>query len=276
VADSRVLFSDASPTARLAEATLYCDSLLSKRALSSGEGVAFVRFTLMRFSIVLPSVLAAALVLSGCGTVKKAVGWIPVPPIPSIPLPSFSSIKRVIPGMDRKDKVNGKDPDIAFSPEQSLAPGHTLRLKVFAGTRKAAEEFEGLVMIDEAGVADFDEYGKARLAGLSARDARRAVERLFRSGGFTANTLNVHIVSIENVKLVFVEGDVVQARVLPHTRDLEVTDCIRAAGGRPASSNARTVYMTQQGQRKFYRSEAVANEEVDLSPGDVLFLNPEF
>lgn len=178
--------------------------------------------------------------------------------------------------MDRKDKVDGKDPDIAFSPEQSLAPGHTLRLKVFAGSRDAKEEFEGLVVIDEAGVADFDEYGKARLAGLSARDARRAVERLFRSGGFTANTLNVHIVSIENVRLVFVEGDVVQSRVLRHADGLQVAQCVLAAGGRPARSSARTVYVTQHGQRKFYRSEAVANEEVELEPGDVLFLNPEF
>lgn len=251
-------------------------SLTAKASLSSGEGVALIRFTFMRLFLLLPALLLTSLVVTGCGTVKKAVGWIPVPPLPSIPLPSFSSIKRVIPGMDRKDKVNGKDPDIAFSPEAALAPGHTLRLKVFAGTREAKEEFEGLVMIDEAGVADFDEYGKARLAGLSARDARRAVERLFRSGGFTANTLNVQIVSIENVRLVFIEGDVARPRVLAHNRDLQITDCILAAGGRAGGSDARTVYVTQQGQRKFYRSEAVANEEVELEPGDVVFLNPEF
>lgn len=227
--------------------------------------------------------IAAALLgvlASGCNmmksagsTMKKAVDWIPVP---SIPLPSFSSMKRVIPGMDRHDKVNGDDPNVPFSPEVALAPGHTLRLKVFSGTRKAEEQFEGLVAIDDAGVADFDEFGKARLAGLSVRDARQAMERLFRSGGFTADTLNVHIVSIENTKLVFIEGDVVQKRVLPFTKRLQVTDCILAAGGRPVRSSARTVYVTQRGQKKFYRSEAVANEEVELEPGDVVFLNPEF
>jgi protein involved in polysaccharide export with SLBB domain len=230
----------------------------------------------MRHFLPLSAAILASLLLASCGTMKKAVSWIPVPPLPSIPLPSFSSIKRVIPGMDRYDKVDGKDPNIAFSPEATLTPGHTLRLKVFSGTRDANEEFEGLVMIDENGVADFDEYGKARLAGLSAREARRAVERLFRSGGFTAATLNVQIVSIENVKLVFVEGDVARPRVLAHDRDLQITQCILAAGGRAARSSARTLYVTQQGLRKFYRSEAVANEEVELEPGDVIYLNPEF
>lgn len=238
-----------------------------------------VSLSVMRAFSFLLAALFAGLLLSGCNmmksagrTVKKAVDWIPVP---SIPLPSFSSMKRVIPGMDRNDRVNGDDPTVPFSPDVALAPGHTLRLKVFSGTRKAEEQFEGLVVINENGVADFDEFGKARLGGLSVLDARRAMERLFRSGGFTADTLHVHIVSIENTKLVFIEGDVLHSRVLPFAKRLKVTDCILAAGGRPQHSMARSVYVTQRGQRKFYRSEAVANEEAELEPGDVIFLSPD-
>jgi protein involved in polysaccharide export with SLBB domain len=207
---------------------------------------------------------------------KKAVSWVPVPNLSRIPLPSFSSIKRVIPGMDRDDRVNSKDPWVAFSPDGVLTPGHTLRVKVYAGTRDADEEFEGLVVVDGAGVLDFDEYGRVRVGGLSAQEARRSVETLFRSGGFTAETLHVHIVSIENTRLVFVEGNVMQKRTLPWTKRLRVTECVLAAGGRAAGSEARTLYITHAGLRRFYRSEAVADEEVELEPGDIIYLNPEF
>jgi hypothetical protein len=216
--------------------------------------------------------LIALLGLTACNTMKKAVSWVPVP---KIPLPSFSSIKRVIPGMDRNDRVDSSDPDVPFDPEGVLAPGHTLRLKVFAGGRDADEEFEGLVAINGAGVADFDEYGRAKLGGLTVRDARRAIERLFSSGGFISATLSVHVVSIENVKLVFIEGDVVNPRSLPWQKRLHITDCVRAAGGRPVKSQAHTVYVTHSGVRRFYRSEAVADEEVDLEPGDIIFLRPD-
>jgi hypothetical protein len=164
---------------------------------------------------------------------------------------------------------------LPFSPDGSLQAGHTLRIKVYSGTREAHEEFEGLVMINGAGVADFDEYGRAKLGGLSVRDARRAMEMLFRSGGFTAGTLHVHIVSIENTKLVFVEGDVVQPRVLPWSKKVRVSDCVRAAGGRPAKSQSRSVYVTQAGLKRFHRSEAVADEDAELEPGDIIYLNPD-
>ncbi|MBL9116310.1 MAG: hypothetical protein JNJ83_14990 [Verrucomicrobiaceae bacterium] len=213
-----------------------------------------------------------ALSLPACNTMKKAVSWVPVP---KIPLPSFSSIKRVIPGMDRHDRVDSSDPSIPFSPDAALAPGHTLRIKVYSGSRGANEEFEGLIVINGAGVADFDEYGRAKLGGLSVRDARKAIQTLFSSGGFTSGTLNVHVISIENTKLVFIEGDVVQPRALPWQKRMGVADCVRAAGGRPVKSQARAVYVTQFGQRRFYRSEAVADEEADLEPGDIIFLRPD-
>ena len=215
--------------------------------------------------------LAAAL-LPACNTMKKAVSWVPVP---KIPLPSFSSIKRVIPGMDRNDHVDSSDPEVPFSPDAALAPGHTLRIKVYSGSRGASEEFEGLVAINGAGVADFDEYGRAKLGGLSVRDARKAVQTLFSSGGFTSGTLNVHVISIENTKLVFIEGDVVQPRALPWQKRMGITDCVRAAGGRPTKSQAHAVYVTQYGQRRFYRSEAVADEEAELEPGDIIFLRSD-
>ena len=216
-----------------------------------------------------------AMSLTSCNTMKKAVSWVPMPKMPHIPMPSFSSIKRVIPGMDRNDKVDSSDPMLPFQPEGVLSPGHTLRIKVFAGMREAEEEFEGLVMIDNAGVADFDEYGKVRLGGLNVYDARKSVETLFRSGGFTASALSVHIVSIENVKLVFVEGDVVQKRTLAYDKHYSVRSYVLACGGRPVKSQAHTVYITQKGLRRFYRSEAVADEEADLQPGAIIYLNPE-
>ncbi len=219
--------------------------------------------------------LAITLALPACNTMKRAVSWVPVPKISHIPLPSFSSIKRVIPGMDRDDRVGSKDPTLPFSPEGTLAPGHTLRIRVFAGARDAKEEFEGLIMINDAGVADFDEFGKTRIGGQSVSQARQSIETLFRSGGFTASALSVHIVSIENTKLLFIEGDVLQSRTLAYDRHLSVSQCVLAAGGRRAKSTAHTVYITQQGHRKFFRSEAVANEEAELKPGDIIFLNPD-
>jgi hypothetical protein len=235
---------------------------------------------MLRVSLILPCLLLACFA-TGCKTIKKAVSWVPVPnlssiPIPSIPLPSFSSIKRVIPGMDRHDKIDSRDPDVPFSPEAILAPGHTLRMKVYSGGRSAREEFEGLVKIDDSGIADFDDYGKARLAGLTAAQARQAVETQFLSCGFSASAMTAQIISIENIKLVFVDGDVRQRRVLEHHKRLRVRDAVMASGGRRPGSMARAVYVTQDGLRRFYRSEAVADEEVDLEAGDVILLSPVF
>ena len=234
---------------------------------------------MLRVSLIFPCLLLV-LVATGCKTMKKAVSWVPVPklssiPLPSIPLPSFSSIKRVIPGMDRYDKIDSRDPNVPFSPDGLLTSGHTLRLKVYSGGRNAHEEFEGLVKIDDGGIADFDDYGKVRLVGMGVLQARQAVESQFLSCGFSAMAMTAQIISIENTKLVFVDGDVRQRRVLPYQKRLRVRESIMACGGRRPGSMARALYVTQEGLRRFYRSEAVADEEVDLEAGDVILLSPD-
>jgi hypothetical protein len=88
--------------------------------------------------------------------------------------------------------------------------------------------------------------------------------------------MTAQIISIENIKLVFVDGDVRQRRVLEHHKRLRVRDAVMASGGRRPGSMARAVYVTQDGLRRFYRSEAVADEEVDLEAGDVILLSPVF
>jgi len=252
---------------------------LVNKAFLAQYALSFLIVMMLRVPLIF-SCLMLLLVATGCKTMKKAVSWVPVPklsniPIPSIPLPKFSSIKRVIPGMDRHDKIDSRDPNIPFSPEGVLMAGHTLRLKVYSGGRSAKEEFEGLVKIDDSGIADYDEFGKVRLGGLLVTQAQQAVEAQFRSCGFTAAAWTAQIISIENTKLIFIEGDVRQARVLEYHKRLRLRDAVMAAGGRRPGSQTRAVYVTQEGLRRFFRSEAVADEEVDLKAGDVILLSSD-
>ncbi len=215
--------------------------------------------------------LAAAVpFLAQCGTIKKVTNSIPLPALPDV-----TKIKRILPGSGA-DKVNDQDPDVPFDPRGTLRPGHTLRLDVHEGLRSSKQVWKGLVMVGLDGNAQIGKTGAANVRGKTLPEAARAIESVFRVAGRTSMPLAVHIVSVENTPLIALEGDLAAGpQPLPLFDGLGVREAVRLAGGRPAASTTRGVYITRQGKKRYFRSEAAADSEWRLAPGDIITLSSD-
>jgi hypothetical protein len=227
---------------------------------------------MIRRSLTLAIAALVALSMSACHTVGDAIKSIPVP---HIPLPKMSSVKKLIPGMNGDDSVDGDDPRVPFDARATLGYGHTLRLEVYEGTREVRQRFKDLVMVDRRGVAQIGEVGSARLGGRSLAEARRMIEGVFRTGGFAAAQVNVHVVSVENTPVVSVDGDVAMPTSLGMWKGMTVRDAILYAGGRRAGSGAQALYVVHEGKQRFYATAAAADAAIELQPGDIVTVSPD-
>ena len=211
--------------------------------------------------------------LTQCDTVKSVASRIPLPPLPS--LPDFTQVKNMIPGTG-SDKVDGQDPDIDFDPRGTLRPGHTLRLQVHESLRSAKQVWKGLVVVQLDGTVSLGKIGSAQVRGNTVPQAARAIESVFRVAGRTSMPLAVHIVSVENVPLIAVEGDLAAGpQPLPVFDGLTYREAVRLAGGRPARSTNRGVYVTREGRKRFFPSVEAADAEWKPVPGDILTLSTD-
>ena len=71
---------------------------------------------------------------------------------PDIPMPSFSTLKKItniLPGMPGRDTASADDPKVPIKARGTLGYGHTLRLHAYEGTRSPKRIFNGVVMVDE-------------------------------------------------------------------------------------------------------------------------------
>lgn len=219
-------------------------------------------------SLALVAAGLAALTAASCSSVKKTLD--------AIPTPSLSGIKKVIPGMGPSgDSVSSDDPVVPFNSKGTLGYGHTLRLVVYDGVVEPKKLYSGLVMIDQHGVADFGKFGSAKLGGHNITEARRMIESVFVRRGKAASRTNVHFVSVENVPLVTIEGDVVNPMTTPIWTKMTLRDLVNAAGGRTPGSPAKAVYVIQNGQRRFYPSVENASYGSPLRAGDIITLSPD-
>ncbi len=217
---------------------------------------------------------AALLVLgfSGCDTIKKYTPKIPLPSLPS--LPDMTQVKRILPGS--ADKVDSSDPDIAFDPRGTLRPGHTLRLQVNEGLRSAKSLWKGLTVVELDGTAKIGKVGTAKLRGLTLPQAAQAIGAVFRVGGRTSSPVAVHILSVENTAVISVEGDLAAGpQPLPLFDGITVAEAVRLAGGRKANSTARGLYITREGQKRYFRSVSAADEQWRLAAGDIISLSAD-
>lgn len=228
---------------------------------------------LMRNVVKVCSASVALLALTSCGTMKRMVDAIPVPSMPKISLPKLSSVAKIIPGMGGEPAVN--DPVVPFNSKGSLGYGHTLDLLVYDGGRDPNKLYDGKAMVDERGVLTLGDLGSAKVGGRSLLEARAAVGSIFRSAGRVAAHVHVHLIAVEGVELVSVEGDVNAPLVTPLWEDMTVADAITMAGGRRQGSVAHSVYVTHKGERKFFTTEARANDEVKLRAGDIVSPSPD-
>lgn len=221
-----------------------------------------------------PCVFALGAILAGlagasCNTLKKVGSSIPLPGLPDV-----TKLKRILPGTD--DRVNDADPNVPFDPRGTLSPGHTLRLQVNESLRSAKSLWKGLVMIEQDGSVDLGKTGKAKIAGKTPHQAARAIESAFRVGGRTSLPVSVHILSVENIALIALDGDLAAGpQPLPMFDNVTVQEAIRLAGERSPNSTARGIYITRDGKKRYFRSAADADTQWKLNPGDIITLSAD-
>lgn len=221
-------------------------------------------------SILLPA--TAVFVLASCGLIQK----IPVPPMPKLPkLPSMNTVARIIPGMAEKDKVDGEDPDVPFNSRGTLGFGHTLRLEVYEGARDSDRIYRGIVMVDTEGLLALGNVGTARVGGQRLPQAADSIAAVFRVAGRNTRPITVQIVSVENVPLISINGDIREAQFIPAFERMTVAQLVNAVGGRKAGSTAHGVYISRHGQRHFFTSLETADARWEPQAGDIITLSPD-
>jgi protein involved in polysaccharide export with SLBB domain len=214
-------------------------------------------------------VIGLALSLCACDTLKK---YTPSIPLPS--LPDLTKVARILPGS--ADKVDSQDPDIDFDPRGTLRPGHTLRLQIHEGLRSAKSLWKGITVIELDGNANIGKIGSAKLRGLTLPEAATSIGAVLRVAGMTSSPVAVHILSVENVPVIAVEGDLAAGpQPLPLYDGITAADAVRLAGGRKSGSSARGVYITREGQKRYFRSIEAATNDWRLAAGDIISLSAD-
>lgn len=206
------------------------------------------------------------LTLGSCQTVSK---WVPDVPMPKIP--DMTGMKRILPGSD--DVVSNDDPSIPFDVRRPLAYGHTLRLEIYEGARSGREVFAGLAMVDENGVLQIGKVGSAKVGGRTLVEAIPMIESVCRIAGKAALQTYVHVISVENVELISVTGDISNRAQVPVWENMTFGQLIGHLGGRRSGSQGSAIYLIRQGVKKFYRSQADLEYAAEPRAGDIVSLS---
>jgi protein involved in polysaccharide export with SLBB domain len=228
-------------------------------------------------ALLLAAAVLAAAGLTGCATVKRLTPDLSNVKVPLPPLPKFSTLKKitnVIPGLPDSDSAAVDDPKVPFNSRGTLGYGHTLRLDIYEGARNTKRIYKGVVMIDEKGVLDFGEVGTTRVGGSTLPQAVESIAAIFRVGGRITRPITVHILSVEDVPVVSITGDVLKDEFIPAWEDMTVDQAVRVAGGRKLESENRGVYLTRAGNRRYFPSLEAANRE-EPEPGDIITLSTD-
>ena len=221
--------------------------------------------------------LPALLLLGACTTVKKYtpdLSQLPKPPLPS--LDGLKKLTRVLPGMPDTDTVGAEDPKVPFETGQKLSEGHTLRLHVYEGARSTKRIYNGVVMVQADGQVDLQEAGRAQIGGLDLVEATETIARSFRLGLRLTRQITVQVLSVEDLPLVAVTGDIARPRYLPAWEGMTLAQAVSQAGGRRAGSSNRGVYLIREGLSRYYTNLEAADAKVTPEPGDIIQLCTDF
>lgn len=223
--------------------------------------------------LIAPAVLA----LSSCSLIQMVDPdfKMPMPKLPKLRLPSMNTVAKIVPGMSERDKVDANDPDVPFNSRGTLGFGHTLRLEVYEGSRSPDRIYSDIVMVDAKGLLPLGEVGTARVGGLHLPKAADAIAAVFRLAGRNSRPITIQIISVENVPVISINGDVREAEFIPAFEDISVQQATTVAGGRKPGSTARGVYIAREGERRFFTSVAAADHAWRLRAGDIITLSPD-
>lgn len=186
-------------------------------------------------------------------------------------IPDMTGVKRILPGSD--DVVSNDDPSVPFDARRPLAYGHTLRLEIYEGARSGREVFAGLAMVDEKGVIQIGKVGSAKVGGRTLMEATPMIESVCRIAGEAALQTHVHVISVENVELISVTGDIANRAHVPIWENMTFGQLVGHLGGRRAGSQGRAVYLIREGVKKFFRSLEALEYSERPKAGDILFLS---
>lgn len=231
---------------------------------------------MLSFSKTFLPALGLLIGLSACATVKRLTPDLTKIPVP--PMPSFTTLKkvtRILPGMPSSDQATEDDPKVPFNARGTLGYGQTLRLHVYEGSRNTNRIYNGVAMIDSQGVINFgNEIGSAKIGGATLPEAVTALTATFRVGLRLTRPVTVHILSVEDVPVVSITGDVLKDEFIPAWEDMTIKQAVTVAGGRKLGSPNRGVYLIREGYRRYYPSLEAADEH-EPEPGDIIYLSPD-
>ena len=76
--------------------------------------------------------------------------------------------------------------------------------------------------------------------------------------------------------MISVDGDLAAGpQPLPLYDGISVADAVRLAGGRKPASSARGLYITREGQKRYFRSIPAADDVWRLNAGDIITLSAD-
>ena len=161
-----------------------------------------------------------------------------------------------------------------FNARGTLGYGHTLRIHIFEGARSPKRIYNDVVMVDAKGLIDFGKMGQARVGGLTLPQASETIAATFRVNGQITRPITVHIMSVEDVPVVSVTGDVQKDEFIPAWDRMTIAQAVRVSGGRKAGSTAHGVYLIRNGVRRFFSSLEAADRD-EPEAGDIITLSPD-
>ena len=200
----------------------------------------------------------------------KTKQWLPQ----AASLETLKRVPQLLPGVQSADQVDANDPTVPFAADSALARGHTLRLEVYEGTRSPDRVIEQVVMVDASGEINLGQAGRLRVLGLHLPQAVEAIASQCRLNLSLGRSNTVQILSVENLPLVAVTGEIRRPRHLALNPGLTLDQAVALCGGRPPKTGHRAVYLTRRGERRFFTDLGAATG-LSLQAGDVIELSSD-
>ena len=153
---------------------------------------------------------------------------------------------------------------LAFSVEYQLGPGDEIEIFVFQET-----ELTTKAKVSQAGNISMPLIGQVALEGLTSKEAKEEIERLFADGYLVSP--NVTII-VRQYRPFFIHGEVKRPGSYKYQAELTLEQAIALSGGLKdrASSSKWTIL------RGFPQTSFIADKQTVIMPGDVIKIEKSF
>jgi polysaccharide export outer membrane protein len=215
------------------------------------------------------AVLLAVLGLTGCGSLPSRAATVPPykPAVETLDL-SAARIGETLPAQQpAPDAPPPPGSGVEEPTLRPLLPGD--RLMITLRVYPKVEQFESV--IDEAGTINLDLVGRVKVAGKSASEAEKAIERAYIDGQFY-KTVTASI--IPPTREFFVKGYVIRPGNYPISRaNMTVLQALTMAGGWNEFADPSKVRLVRGEEvmvLNIPRIQARSDTDVYIEPGDVI------